>query len=78
MPDGRSALLKIAGMAGFSQESFDACLTDRKLLADVRLMRNKGLEQFGITATPTFFINGMKHSGAMSIEEMSAIIDGIR
>ena len=40
-------------------------------------MRNWGLERLGIEAVPTFFINGMKHSGAMSIEEMSAIIDGM-
>lgn len=77
VPDARSALLKIARMAGFSQESFEACLTDRQLLDDVRLMRDRGLEQFGITAAPTFFINGVKHTGAMSIDEMSAIIDGM-
>lgn len=76
--NGGDALLGIARIAGFSQESFTACLTDRKLLADVRRMRDRGLEQYGITAAPTFFINGVKHSGAMSIEEMSAIIDGIR
>ncbi len=75
--DGAGALLRIARIAGFSQESFAACLTDRKLLADVRMMRDRGLEQYGITAAPTFFINGVKHSGAMSIEEMSAIIDGM-
>ncbi|WP_048646140.1 DsbA family protein [Nitratireductor soli] len=77
VPDARSALLKIARMAGFSQESFEACLTDRQLLDDVRLMRDRGLEQLGITAAPTFFINGVKHTGAMSIDEMSAIIDGM-
>ncbi|SEB89578.1 Protein-disulfide isomerase [Nitratireductor aquibiodomus] len=75
--DGRSALLKTAINAGFSQESFEACLTDSKLLDEVRSMRNWGLERLGIEAVPTFFINGMKHSGAMSIEEMSAIIDGM-
>ena len=76
-PNVRSAPQKLAAMAGFSQESFEACLTDRQLLDDVRLMRDKGLGQFGITAAPTFFINGVKHTGAMSIEEMSAIIDGM-
>ncbi|MCA1302806.1 DsbA family protein [Nitratireductor aquimarinus] len=75
--DGRSALLKTARIAGFSQKSFEACLTDRELLDEVRAMRNWGLERLGIEAVPTFFINGMKHSGAMSIDEMSAIIDGM-
>ena len=72
--DARSALLNIAKLAGFSQESFEACLTDQKLLDDVRAVRAKGSD-FGVTATPTFFINGKKYSGAMSIEQMSAVID---
>lgn len=72
--DARTALLNIAKLAGFTQESFEACLTDQKLLDDVRAVRAKGAE-LGVTATPTFFINGKKYSGAMSIEQMSAIID---
>ena len=72
--DARSALLNIAKLAGFSQESFEACLTDQKLLDEVRAVRAKGSD-FGVTATPTFFINGKKYPGAMSIEQMSAVID---
>lgn len=72
--DARTALLNIAKLAGFTQESFEACLTDQQLLDDVRAVRAKGAE-LGVTATPTFFINGKKYSGAMSIEQMSAIID---
>ncbi|MCT7373544.1 DsbA family protein [Chelativorans salis] len=73
--DARSALLNIAKLAGFSQESFEACLTDQKLLDDVRAVRARGAEEFGVDSTPTFFINGKKYSGAMSIEQMAAIID---
>ncbi|WP_163269122.1 DsbA family protein [Chelativorans alearense] len=73
--DAQSALLNIAKLAGFSQESFEACLTDQKLLDDVRAVRARGAEEFGVDATPTFFINGKKYSGAMSIEQMAAIID---
>ncbi|MDZ5698810.1 DsbA family protein [Chelativorans sp. M5D2P16] len=72
--DARGALLNIAKLAGFSQESFEACLTDQQLLDDVRAVRARGAD-FGVEATPTFFINGKKYSGAMSIEQMSAIID---
>jgi protein-disulfide isomerase len=75
--DAQSALLQISKLAGFSQESFEACLTDQKLLDDVRAVRERGSSEFGIDATPTFFINGQKYSGALSIEEMSAIIDGM-
>jgi protein-disulfide isomerase len=68
-------LLKIARLAGFTQESFEACLTDDKLLADVNAMRDRGAKDFDVDSTPTFFINGTRYSGDMSIEQMSAIID---
>jgi len=72
--DARTALLNIAKLAGFSQESFEACLTNQTLLDEVRGVRAHGSD-LGVTATPTFFINGKKYPGAMSIEQMSAIID---
>jgi protein-disulfide isomerase len=73
--DARAALLQIARLAGFSQESFEACLTDQKLLLDVRAVKDRGEKDFGVDATPTFFIDGKKYAGAMSIGEFSAIID---
>jgi protein-disulfide isomerase len=71
----KDALLQIAKLAGFTQESFEACLTDQKLLDDVRSVQKRGADQFKVDSTPTFFINGKTYKGAMSIEEMSAIID---
>jgi protein-disulfide isomerase len=73
--NARDALLQIAKLAGFSQESFEACLTDQKLLEDVRSVRERGAKEFGVDSTPTFFINGNRYPGALSIAEMSAIID---
>ena len=75
--NAREALLQIARLAGFSQEQFEACLTDQKLLEDVRAVRTRGANDFGIDATPTFFINGNKYSGAMKVAEMSAVIDSL-
>ncbi len=76
-PDGKAALLKIARLAGFSQESFEACLTDQKLLDDVRAVKDRGANEFRVDSTPTFFINGKKYTGALSVGEMSAIIDSM-
>ncbi|SDP70567.1 Protein-disulfide isomerase [Phyllobacterium sp. YR620] len=70
-------LLQISKLAGFTQESFNACLTNQKLLDDVNAARDRGANEFGVNATPTFFINGSKYSGALSVDEMSAIIDGL-
>ena len=75
--DAAGALLQLAKLAGFSQESFQACLTDQKLLDDIRAVRTRGGEEFGVDSTPTFFINGNKYAGSMSVDEMSAIIDSM-
>ncbi|CAN7417813.1 DsbA family protein [Mesorhizobium sp. LjNodule214] len=71
----KDALLQISKLAGFTQESFEACLTDQKLLDDVRAVQKRGADEFKVDSTPTFFINGKTYKGAMSIEEMSAILD---
>lgn len=75
--NAREALLQISRLAGFSQESFEACLTNQELLEDVREVRNRGANDFGVDSTPTFFINGNKYSGALTVDEMSAILDAM-
>jgi protein-disulfide isomerase len=75
--NAKDALLQISKLAGFSQESFEACLTDQKLLEDVRAVQKRGSEEFKVDSTPTFFINGNTYKGALTIAEMSAIIDGM-
>jgi protein-disulfide isomerase len=74
-PDGRAALLQMSKLAGFTQESFEACLTNQKLLDDVTKVREQGSKEFGVDSTPTFFINGQRYAGEMSVANMSAIID---
>jgi protein-disulfide isomerase len=71
----KDAMFQLAKLAGFTQESFNACLTNQKLLDQVRAVQKRGADEFKIDSTPTFFINGKTYKGAMSIEEMSAIID---
>ncbi len=57
-------LFEIAKQAGFTQESFDKCLTDQKLLEQLTAIKTRGDEVFGINATPTFFINGKRLQAA--------------
>jgi len=61
--DPRPELLKFAKQAGFTQESFEKCLTDQKLLEDISAVRSRGADTFGVNATPTFFVNGKKLNG---------------
>nr|WP_244299189.1 DsbA family protein [Roseibium aquae] len=70
-----NALLNFSKQIGFTQESFEQCLTNQDLLDAVNAVRERGSAEFGVTSTPTFFINGDKHTGALSIEEMSKLIE---
>lgn len=69
-------LFKIAQQAGFTQDAFDKCLTDDKLMADVEGSREAASKAFTINATPTFFINGRRFAGrADQVEAFAAVID---
>jgi protein-disulfide isomerase len=68
-------LLAIAKQAGFTQQSFDACINDKALLGKVQETRDRGTNKFKVDSTPTFFINGERHAGAMSIEDLDKIIE---
>jgi protein-disulfide isomerase len=67
-------LLAIAKQAGFTQQSFEACINDKDLLAKVQQMRNRGKEKFKVEATPTFYINGERYSGALGIEDIDKVV----
>jgi protein-disulfide isomerase len=68
-------LFEIAKQAGFTQESFDKCLTDQKLLDAITATRTRGAESFGVSATPTFFVNGKRLQGAPVMAEFEKAIE---
>jgi protein-disulfide isomerase len=63
-------LVAIAKQAGLSQEAFEACLDNREMLGKLEEVRNTAAEKFKVNSTPTFFVNGKRLSGDVSIEEM--------
>ena len=65
--DPYNGLLRIARQAGFSQEKFDACLKDKKLAEQIQAVAQRGNEQFKVESTPTFFVDGKKYVGALSM-----------
>ena len=69
-----TALVNIVKQAGFTQESFDACLKRDDIYAAVNDVKNRAAEKLGVNSTPTFFINGQKHTGAFTIEELDKIL----
>ena len=69
------ALLSIAKQAGFTEASFNACLANQQILDGIEKVRQRAIDTFKVHSTPTFFVNGSVHEGALSIEEMAKIID---
>ena len=68
-------LLAIAKQAGFTEQSFDACLANQKLLDGIQNVRQRAIDTFKVQSTPTFFINGDMYAGALTIEQMAKVID---
>lgn len=68
-------LFDIAKQAGFTQESFDKCLTDQKLLDQVTAQRTRASETFGVASTPTFFINGKRLTETPTLAAFDKVIE---
>ncbi len=69
------ALFNIVRQAGFTQESFRACLTNQTVLDGVNWVKDRATAEFDVSSTPTFFINGKKFTGALSLEELDKEIE---
>ncbi len=68
------ALAGTVRQAGISQADFETCLKDQKLYDQVNKEREKAAQQFKVDATPTFFINGVKHAGELTVTELDKIL----
>jgi protein-disulfide isomerase len=68
-------LENIAKQLGFSDASFRACLTNQTVLNDIEAVRDRAVDKLGVNSTPTFFVNGTKVVGDVSIDEMAKQID---
>ena len=67
-------LQKIAKQAGFTEESFNKCLSDQKLLDQIVAVRERASRDFGVNSTPTFFINGKRLRGG-GLEDFDKAIE---
>lgn len=67
-------LMAIAKQAGFTEQSFEECLKNQKLLDGIEEVRNRAAQKFKVESTPTFFVNGERLSGALSLEEFDKAI----
>jgi protein-disulfide isomerase len=73
MDELRTKLYSYAQQVGLTKEAFDACVPtggstqltakQQKLFTDISSVRERGHDGFGVSATPTFFVNGKKFTG---------------
>ena len=69
------ALQDIMKQTGMSKESFEACLKDQKLYDNVNDIRDRGGKEFGVSATPTFYVNGTKVTGELNPDTLGKLLD---
>lgn len=68
-------LKRLVRLGGLSSQAVDACRADKSLQDKILAQSLQGEKEFKVDSTPTLIINGEKHPGALSIEELSAIIN---
>jgi protein-disulfide isomerase len=68
--DPKTALQGLVKQAGIGQDQFNQCLTNQSLLDGVQSVQNRAKDKFGVGATPTFFINGVKVEGEQPLGEI--------
>jgi protein-disulfide isomerase len=74
-PDAKKdGLYNLVKFTGIKRDKFDACLTNQSITEALVLVKDRG-KAFGVTVSPTFFVNGKKVAGAVSYEEMQGVID---
>lgn len=72
-----AGILEISKQVGFSQQSVEKCLQNKEIIDGVNAIRNHGDKVLKVEATPTFFINGKKVSGALSLDAFDKELEGL-
>jgi protein-disulfide isomerase len=69
------ALLLVVEQIGMSQTDAEACLRNEDLYRRVRQSRERAAAAFNIDSTPTFFVDGRKLRGGLTISDFDRVID---
>jgi protein-disulfide isomerase len=69
-------LKAIALQAGFTEQTFNACLNNQEVAKAIFEVRSKG-EGFGVTGIPSFFINGERYDDENTVEAFKKKIDSL-
>ncbi len=72
--DWTSPLKQIVAPLGIGSDVVDACLADQALRNGILDIRQDGMTTYGVTGTPSFFINGTPLVGAQPYDVFAAAI----
>ena len=72
--DIKTTLVQYAVELALDESAFSACLRENRYLEEVQHDFSEGVS-YGITGTPSFFINGKKLVGAVPFSEFQSAID---
>lgn len=67
-------LKKLARLGGMSDTAVDACLADKSVQDAVLAQSLTGEKEFKVSSTPTLIVNGKAYPGALSFEELQALL----
>ncbi len=67
-------LKRFSKQAGFTDDSFNQCLGNEKMLKSMEDDRERANTEFAIHSTPTFFVNGKRMKGDHSLKEFDEMI----
>ncbi len=74
VPKPAPALIAELEPFGFTKDSFEACLNNGDIVDGVNRIAQTAQQEFGVSGTPTFFVNGERHVGAMDFVALEALI----
>ncbi len=67
-------LYKVVAPMGFTQDSFNTCLEDKNIAQGIAAVHDRAEKDFGVGGTPAIFINGVRHDGEISLDELDAAL----
>ncbi len=70
-----AALATLVKQTGVNEAAFKACLADMDLYKKVLAVHDRAEALFKIKATPTFFINGKREDGEVTIDKLDKLIE---
>ena len=75
LENSTKAISQYGSLFGLSKDEINACINDDDITDYILTMRIDAVENFNITSTPSFLINGELYEGNMPFKKFEKIID---